>query len=107
MRPITLTQTGVGQSDPARLNFKSEDFKVGLGATVDGTVTYTIQHTFDDPKDFTSKANYNSNANWFDHDQLAGLSANANGNYEFPIQATRINVTSGTGTVTLVILQGR
>lgn len=96
----TLSQTGTGSTSWYPVNYNQSNFKIGLGVVVSGTVTYTIQHTFDDVYDpsVTPVA--------FDHDTLATLSANADGNYAYPIRAIRVTVSAGTGTAALTIIQG-
>ena len=108
MRPVTISQTGVGIANPARVDYRQEDFGIGFAAVVTGTATYTIEHTFDAPSDYESEADYNTNATWFDNDdpQLVGATTNQSGNYAFPFQASRINVTAGTGTVEATYIQG-
>lgn len=100
MRPQVISLTGTGRSAWIPLDYKQSPFNVGLGAVVNGTVTYDIEHTFDDVfnSDVTPVA--------FKHSTLVTKSANADGNYAFPIRAVRINNTAGTGTTTLTILQG-
>lgn len=86
-----------GSSPALPMNMNVSPFNVGFGVTVSGTVTYKVQHTFDDPgTGFTT---------WFDHPTITGLSANADGNYAFPVSGIRITVTSGGGSVTMNVLQ--
>lgn len=108
MRPQTTSQTGVGNSDTVRLDYRQKDFKVGFGVATSGTVTYTIQHSFDDPADFASDSDYNTNATWFDNDasELVDATADQDGNYAFPVQSSRVEVTVGSGTATAIYLQG-
>ncbi|MEE8598923.1 MAG: hypothetical protein V3S69_05355 [Dehalococcoidales bacterium] len=93
MTTRVTSQTGAGTSDPI---FPSggNPFNVGFGAIVSGTATYTIQHTF-------------NNTNWFDHEFIVDATTNQDGNYAFPVAGIRINITVGTGTVTLTTLQAR
>lgn len=49
MRPITVTQATVGSSAAIPMNQYSTPFNIGFGCTTNGTVTYSVQHTFDDP----------------------------------------------------------
>ena len=49
MKQQTVSQTGVGSSDALVMNTNISPFNVGFGVVVTGTVTYTVQHTFDDP----------------------------------------------------------
>lgn len=98
MRRITTSVTGVGTSPVLPMDYRAQVFNVGFGCEVTGTVTYTVQHTFDDI--------YNPAVTpvWFNNSTVSAQTANADGNYAFPIAAMRLNVTAGTGTVTLVIL---
>ena len=70
---------------------------MGFGVIVDGTVNYTVEHTFDDPAvGFTT---------WFPHPTIAALAVNADGNYAFPVTGIRLTVNSGGGTATLKLIQ--
>ena len=92
--------TGVGTSTWIPVNSSQANFKVSLFTGVTGTATYTIQHTPDNVMDASvTPVAYN-------HDILAGLTSGNDGNYAYPVRAVRINLTSGTGTVTLKVLQG-
>lgn len=77
-------------------------FNVGLGVAVTGTVTYSVQHSFDD----VYASNYNpATATWFTHPDVSGETTNADANYAFPVAAIRLAVTAGTGTATLTVLE--
>lgn len=98
MRRITETVSGVGTSPTLPMDYRSQVFNVGFGCEVTGTVTYSVQHTFDDI--------YNAAITpvWFNHAFVNAATANQDGNYAFPIAAMRLNVTAGTGSVTINIL---
>ena len=98
MRQQVVSQTNTGSSAPIPMNLDSTPFNVGFGVTISGTPTYTVQHTFDNPWTTTSPV-------WFDHPTVAGETANADGNYAFPVAAIKVAVTSGTGTATLTVIQ--
>ena len=79
------------------MNTNISPFNVGFGVEVSGTVDYTVQHTFDDPGvGFTT---------WFSHPTVAGETANADGNYAFPVTGVKLLVNSGSGTATLKLVQ--
>lgn len=104
MRPVTVTTTGVSVSPPVVLDNYQDPFNVGIGCTVTGTVTYTIQHTFDD----VFAVGWDpSTANWFPHDDaaLVAATANANSNFAYPCRAARINQTAGSGSVQAIFVQ--
>lgn len=100
MRPQVISLTGTGTSAWIPLDYKQSPFNVGLGIVVSGTITYDIEHTFDDVFDtsVTPVA--------FKHSTLAAQTTNKDGNYAFPVRAIRINNTAGTGVTTMTILQG-
>lgn len=100
MRPQVIKKSGTGTTSWIPLDYKQAPFNVGFGAVVNGTVTYTVEHTFDDIFDSSITPTA------FSHGTVVGQSANANSNYAFPIRAVRLNVTAGTGDVTLTLLQG-
>ena len=59
-------------------------FDVGLAVTVSGTIDATVQHTFDNPQDVDVTPVF------FAHSSLANVTANGDGNYDFPCRATRL-----------------
>ena len=99
MRPIVIAQTAAGSSASAPMNIHASPFNVGIGVVVSGTVTYSIQHTFDDV--------FNSTVTpiWFTHPTLSAQTANADGNYAFPVRAIKVLVTAGTGSATATLIQ--
>lgn len=102
MRPISLSTIGTENSAVAPMNINTSPFNVGFGVTVSGTVTYTVQHTFDDVWSTTFNP---ATANWFDHPTIASKSTEQDGNYAFPVSAIRLKGVSGAGTATIRILQ--
>jgi hypothetical protein len=99
MRPIVVRQTGAGSSSAVPMDHYQSPFNVGFAVVIDGTVNYTVQHTFDDV------FNASVTPTWFNHPSIASQAANANGNYAFPVTALRVTVNSGSGAATLTIIQ--
>lgn len=99
MRPITVTVSGVGISPTIPMDFRAQNFNVGFGCAVTGTVTYSVQHTFDDVY------NLAITPVWFNNATVNAATTSLDGNYAFPIRAMRLNVTAGTGSVTINILE--
>lgn len=97
MKVQTVSQTGVGSSTPIVMNTNISPFNVGFGVIATGTVDYTIQHTFDDPATGFST--------WFSHPTIAAQTANADGNYAFPVTGIKVLVNSGAGTAQLKLVQ--
>jgi hypothetical protein len=99
MRPVTVSRTGAGSSPAAPLDHYQSPFNVGFGVVVDGVVNYTIQHTFDNVFDS------NVTPTWFNHPTLISQTANADGNYAFPVRAVKVLVNSGAGTASVTLVQ--
>lgn len=102
MRPISVTVTGSGVSSPIPMDFLAAQFNVGVGCKISATATYTVEHTFDDVYSPTFNP---ATATWLPNTGLTAKTANADGNYAFPVQAVRLNVASSTGTVTMTVIQ--
>lgn len=100
MRPQVIKLTGTGTTAWIPVDYKQSPFNIGFGVVVNGTVTFDIEHTFDDVFDssVTPVA--------FKHVTVINKTTNTDGNYIAPIRAMRINNTAGTGGTTLTILQG-
>ena len=97
MKTQTVSQTGTGSSSSIVTNTNTTPFNVGFGVVATGTVTYTIQHTFDSPgTGFTT---------WYPHPTIAAKSDNQDGNYAFPVSGIKVLVTAGAGTATLNLIQ--
>lgn len=97
MKVQTVAKTGVGSSSALVMNTNQTPFNVGFGVTVSGTVTYTVQHTFDDPGvGFTT---------WFSHPTIFDETTNQDGNYAFPVTGIKLLVTAGSGTATMNLVQ--
>lgn len=93
----TRSQTGTGASAPVVMDINKNPFAVGLGVVVTGTVTYSVQHSFDDP--------HVAFTNWFEHVTLTSQTTTKDSNYAFPVTGVRVNVSAGSGTAALTVLQ--
>jgi len=104
MRPIRVTVSSQTASAPIPMDSYRGPFNVGVGVVISagGSLTYTVQHTFDDvfAKDFTP-----ATATWFSNVSLSSKTTSSDGNYSFPVTAIRLNVVawaSGSATMTLI-----
>ena len=71
-----------------------------------GTLTYTVQHTEDDPEG-TYTSSFSENAEWRSTTDLTALTASNEGNIAFPVRAVRGQITAYTsGTLRLTSIQG-
>lgn len=89
-----VTLVGTGTSTLVCFDAYPTVFNVSIGCVVSGTVSYTVQHSFDNPQS-------PSTMTWFAHDNsdLVAATSNQNDNYAYTISAARI-INTGSGTVT-------
>lgn len=97
---VTVGTSGVGASRARPLSLYQVPMNVSLALTVDGTVSYTVQYSFDSPFRLPQLAE------WFDHPDLTGKTDEQVGNIAFPVTAVRLLVNSGTGKARFRIIQG-
>jgi hypothetical protein len=85
------------------LNWRQRTFQVSLGVDVGGTINYTVQHCLDRLVAVPPQQRV-----WWDTDGLTSKTADLDGNYAFPVTATRIKVNSVTppATVRFYVVQG-
>lgn len=102
MRPVVATTSGASVSNPVPLDHYQSPFNVGFGVVVTGSVVYTVQHTFDD---VFAPGFVAASATWFNHPTANALTANADGNYAFPVRAVRVNQASGAGSTSTTFVQ--
>lgn len=105
MRPSTKTLSAVGASEPIPLDHYRGPFNVGVGVVLSAgaTLTYTVEHTFDDvfAPDFNP-----ATAAWFPNAGLSARTASLDGNYAFPVMAVRLRISAYTsGSATMTVLQ--
>lgn len=101
MRPVTLTVSG----SPAASGVYAVDIHreggIAMGAKVTGTITFQVQHTFDD---VFAPGFDPSTATWYNHLTLTG-SSNVDSNYAYLPRGIRVTTSAGTGSVALTIVQ--
>ena len=101
MRPVVVTNTGVGTSNWIPMDRNQAPFNVGIGCVISGSVTYNIEHTFDNIQDSTVTPTA------FVNSGISNATGNKDLNYTEPVRAIRINQSAGTGSVTMTIIQSR
>ena len=102
MKPVTVTTSGTSVSSPVVPDYLISPFNIGFGVIVTGTVTYTVQHTFDDP--FVAGFDP-ATATWFNHEDLVSQTTSQDGNYAFPVRAIRVNQSAGSGSAAAKFVQ--
>jgi hypothetical protein len=100
MKQLVASKTGSGNTAVLSLD-RAGWPSISVQVVVNGTVNYTIQQTLDAPYDTSITPT------WFDHPDtnLVAQTVNRQGNYAFTPAAVRGVVNSGTGTITLTLLQ--
>lgn len=105
MRPIRVTVSSATASNAIPLDQYISPFNIGLGVSLSAgaSLTYTVQHTFDDIFSLTFDP---ATANWFSHATMVNKTVSFDGNYAYPVTAIRLNVTSYTsGSATMTVVQ--
>ena len=94
MRPITVTLVSPGVSAGILMNWRITPFNVGIGCVVSGSVVYNVEHSFENPP-----------TNWFQNANISEATTSLDTNYMFPVQFVRLNLVSGSGSVTMTLIQ--
>lgn len=94
---ITRAKTGTGTSTVFVPDYHLAPYNIGIQAVVSGTATYTIEQTLD--------AEDSTQTTWTAVPSLSALSATALVQSVIPCRGYRINIASGTGTVTATFVQ--
>lgn len=96
MKVQTVTRTGTGSTDPIVINTNVTPVNIGFAVVVSGTVNYSVQYSYDNPMALTT---------WFDDVTVTSKTGNEDGSLNFPITAIKVLVNSGSGVVTLSVVQ--
>lgn len=88
-----------GSTDWIPLSANLNPFSVGFGCTVEGTVNYTVEHTYGSVQSYTARPDV------FQHETVASKAENLSGSYSAPVSAVRLTVNSGTGTARMTVVQ--
>lgn len=92
----------LGGSIPVPVDQYISPTSIGLGLDfVGAAANVTVQHTFGDIFTVDPSALHD----WHDHDTLASISADDEGNYSFPPRAIRLLTNSGIGEVVFNVIQ--
>ena len=112
MRPIVYTINGGSgtktTSPVCAIDYYISPANIALSVVVTGTITYSVQYTFDN----VFAAGYDPNAasaNWTDHPTLGTQTTTKDSNVSYPVRGIRIispASPSSSGTATLTIIQG-
>lgn len=100
---VTVGTNGVGSSRPIFLDTFAPA-PTSLQVDVTGTVNATVQQSLNDPNSIVGGF---ASVNWDNHPDpnLVGLNSNVEGNYAYLPRIVRILLNSGSGSVTLTVIQ--
>ena len=107
---VVATVAATGATNWIPMNQIAQPFNVGFGVTVIApgvsaavTTDYSVQHTFVNVLNGGSAGA----GEIFDHSEVSGQSGSKDGNYAFPVQAIRMNVSAlaSGGAVVFRVLQ--
>jgi len=94
-----------GISRSLRVNGQQSDFKLGLFYIMSGASTATVEHTPDQPEN-SYAVSYSVSADWIATDGLTAVTANAESNIFYKVNAVRLKLTAYTsGTAKLTVTQ--
>lgn len=98
---------GIGSSPWQMINRNAQPVNVGIGCVVSGTVNYTIQWTYDNPMGAYVGGNWVDSGvlTAMDDGILIGAAATGETSRSDPVQAWRLLINSGTGTVVATGIQ--
>lgn len=105
MRPITVTVSSQAASAVIPLDTYQDPFNVSIGVVLSAgaSLTYSVQHTFDN----VFASNFDPlTATWFNNSGLTAKTTSLDGNYNMPVTAIRLNVTThSSGSATMTVIQ--
>ena len=99
---IGWTDDAISKTIP--IDFHQNSMQVALAVDVSGTISYTLQHTF---QEIQNASVVPSTLTWYNHDVLASLTADNSSALAVPVTAIRIllnSLTSG-ATIKLYVIQ--
>lgn len=102
MQPVYVTQVGAGISPWKQINFYAQQVQIGIGCSVTGQATYTVEYTYEDLNNMPTGV---SSPEVFALSSLTDKTTSADSTILWPIAYIRLNVTEGAGTVRMTFVQ--
>ena len=111
-RPVYLTlsdASGGAKNTAAQLaNYNAQPFQLTIDVQVTGTVSYTVYTTMDDVMGLPNPSSYSPtipNPTWIADPILSGATASGATTYHDPIQAWKVTLANGTGSLAITGIQ--
>lgn len=96
---IVTAYASIGPSAWVPLDTYRNPFSVGMSAVVSGSPTYNVEYTFDDVQNSALTPTVYSGLT------VTGATSNTSTSLTVPVTAVRANITTGSGSVTLTVIQ--
>ncbi len=96
---IVTAYASIGPSAWVPLDTYRTPFSISCSAVISGSPTYNVEYTMDDVQNSAITPTVYSNL------LITGATANTNSATTVPVTAVRANVTGGTGSVALTVIQ--
>jgi len=104
---VDATAGGNSYSPAYTIDTYNNPCNIGMSVVVSGSVGYTVQHTFTDPRTNNLNDLTANQSTWINHQYLINQTTTSAGNYAFPPSAIRLLVSGGTtGQAIFNIIQG-
>lgn len=101
---VTASAGGITYSPVYVVDTFNNPTTIGLGVVVTGSASYTVQHTFTDPR--TTNLNDINAATWINHQFLVNQTTTSAGNYAFPPTAIRLALAAAaSATASFTVIQ--
>jgi hypothetical protein len=105
MRPVRVTLTAAGKSNPIILDTYRNPFSVGVNVAKTGDILYSVEYTYDDV--FVNTYNPEAaSSQWIAMSAFpVGTAVSKDSSLSTPVTAVRLNAASLTGSVTITVIQ--
>lgn len=107
-RPVYLSLTAPGATPAQLANYDAQPFQLTIAVNVTGVVNYTVQYTYDDIMGLPNSSSWSPttpNPTWLNDPILAAVSVSGETTFNDPIQAWRVVLNSGAGSLSIVGIQ--
>lgn len=107
-RPVNLSLTAPGSTPWQLANYDAQPFQLTIAVAVTGTVNYKVEYTYDDVMGLPNPSSWSPttpNPTVWTDPILNGATASGETTFDNPIQAWRVTLSSGAGSLAIVGIQ--
>lgn len=98
----------IGDTPAQLVNYEAQPVNLSIAVVVTGTVNYTVQYSYDEIMGLPDPSSWSPtvpNPVWFNDPTLAAVAATGDTTFNDPIQAWRVTINSGTGSLAIKAIQ--